>query len=980
MADKITGSNSDDTILGGNGNDDLRGRAGNDLVEGGEGNDRLRGEDGNDTLVGGAGDDTLQGGAGDDLIIASDGVDDVRGGSGTDTLAAAEGSQGLTLSYFRRGDSIEVVDAKGGLIAGTDSNNKLDFTSSSVLASAIDGGAGHDTIRGSAAADAILGGEGNDDLRGGDGGDRLEGGTGNDRLRGEDGNDTLVGGAGDDTLQGGAGDDLIIASDGVDDVRGGVGADSLQLAGSYAEYEIEKTGNGRFTITDTVAGRDGVSVTRSIESFAFSDVTLSADELLDFNGPSGATEGDDLLVGDAGANLISALGGNDTVLGDAGNDTLNGGSGADILSGGEGTDLLDGGDGADTLFSGAGDDTVNGGTGDDRLVSDGSGSQAFDGGAGNDTFQIDFSVFSLPADFVYQGNLATGYSGRLGDPTRSDSLVNIENIDVSSASNAAELTGNSADNILIGGSGNDTLDGGQGDDTLTGNTGGDLFVWRAGDGNDVVIQDVVDDGAEDGVRVDGSYYDANWYRDGDDLVISVADGPRYDPVPGAGEIRVAGQYSGTGDAVDYFEIDASFNDFYTDPAAPNGGPSRFLTPSGTTGTNQAFYTEIIQGGNDADVLQGFGGYLDYLYGNGGNDRILGSSDSDRMRGGTGDDTLTGGDGSDNLRGDEGNDVLDGGAGVDEVDYRFTDDFGNDGIGVTVDLRLQGTVQDVGDGEGADLLTGFERLVGSFQSDELHGDEAANRVRGSFGDDLIFGHGGDDQLRGEDGNDTVFGGSGNDNLIGSAGSDSLVGGEGFDRVSYWGRTQGEFDIRQVAAGAFEVEDLGTGEIDRLESVEAISFNDAFLNLAPEVFDNGGGDYFVGGTLFDDTIIGVTGAIRNFIDGREGNDSLVGVLSPTGCAAVPETTRWSAVAMRATTRRTSSTTPPTLGCAADTPSRRTATGLSRSSISISATATTAPTCWSTSRRSASPTPSSTFSPRCSRTPRAICSSTERRSTTL
>ncbi|WP_319025149.1 beta strand repeat-containing protein [Nisaea nitritireducens] len=869
--DTIRGSAAADTIRGGDGDDDLRGGEGGDLLEGGVGNDQLRGESGNDTLIGGDGDDTLQGGDGDDLLIASAGNDDFHGGSGTDTLATVD-SQGLTLSDFRRGDSIEVVDARGGLISGTSSDNRLDFSASSVTASAIDGGAGHDTIRGSAAADTIRGGEGNDDLRGGDGGDRLEGGAGNDRLRGEIGNDTLVGGDGDDTLQGGDGDDLLIASDGSNDIRGDAGADTLQLAGSYSEYVIEKTGNSRFTITDTIAGRDGTNAIRGIETFEFADVTLSAEELLD--SASGATEGDDLLIGSADDDLIAALGGNDTVLGGAGNDTLNGDSGADILSGGEGADLLDGGDGADTLFSGAGDDTVNGGADDDRLVTDGSGSQAFDGGAGTDTFEVDFSLFSLPVDFVYDGNLATGYSGRLGDPVLSDSLVNIENVDVSSASVAARLTGDGADNALIGGAGNDTLDGGVGNDTLIGNSGSDLFVWRAGDGNDVVVQGAVDDGAEDGVRIDGSYYDANWYRDGDDLVISVADGPRYDPVPGAGEIRIVGQYSGSVDAIDYFEIDGAFNDFYTDPSAPNGGLSRYLTPDGPTGSNQAFYTEIIQGDDGANVLQGFGGYLDYLYGRGGDDQILGSDDSERMRGGTGDDTLSGGGGSDNLRGGEGNDVLDGGAGTDEVDYRFTDDFGNDGIGVTVDLRLQGTVQDVGDGEGFDLLTGFERLIGSFQSDELHGDDAANRVRGSYGDDLIFGHGGDDQLRGEDGNDTVFGGAGSDNLIGSAGSDSLVGGDGFDRVSYWGRTRNEFDIRQLAGGEFEVEDLGTGEIDRLSEVEAVSFDDAYLNLTPEVVDNGGGNFFVGGTIFDDTITGVTGAIQNFIDGREGNDSLVG----------------------------------------------------------------------------------------------------------
>jgi hypothetical protein len=39
---------------------------------------------------------------------------------------------------------------------------------------------------------------------------------------------------------------------------------------------------------------------------------------------------------------------------------------------------------------------------------------------------------------------------------------------------------------LNGGAGNDTLWGGKKNDTLTGGDGSDIFIYRAGDGNDVI--------------------------------------------------------------------------------------------------------------------------------------------------------------------------------------------------------------------------------------------------------------------------------------------------------------------------------------------------------------------------------------------------------------------------------------------------------------------------------------------------------------
>lgn len=49
------------------------------------------------------------------------------------------------------------------------------------------------------------------------------------------------------------------------------------------------------------------------------------------------------------------------------------------------------------------------------------------------------------------------------------------------------LSGGNDHDLLLGGRGGDTLDGGQGDDTLEGGFGRDLFVLRAGDGEDTIL-------------------------------------------------------------------------------------------------------------------------------------------------------------------------------------------------------------------------------------------------------------------------------------------------------------------------------------------------------------------------------------------------------------------------------------------------------------------------------------------------------------
>jgi Ca2+-binding RTX toxin-like protein len=114
--------------------------------------------------------------------------------------------------------------------------------------------------------------------------------------------------------------------------------------------------------------------------------------------------GNDRLVGGAGAG---------TVLGGNGNDNLIGG-GAGTLTGGNGDDTLAGGTGAETLLGGNGDDSIDGnrgndvafmGNGDDTFIWDpGDGSDTVEGQNGKDTMVFNGAAVAEHVDLTANRN------------------------------------------------------------------------------------------------------------------------------------------------------------------------------------------------------------------------------------------------------------------------------------------------------------------------------------------------------------------------------------------------------------------------------------------------------------------------------------------------------------------------------------------------------------------------------------------------
>jgi|CXWL01.1.fsa_nt_gi Ca2+-binding RTX toxin-like protein len=149
------------------------------------------------------------------------------------------------------------------------------------------------------------------------------------------------------------------------------------------------------------------------------------------------SSGVNLVLGD-GNGVVSGYSGTDLLLGGIGNNTLNGNGGNDILIGGAGSDILNGG---------AGNDTIDGGTGDDTVTYENNANRVFI-------------------------NLNTG-SAITGSDT--DTLYNIENAIGGNGND--NIFGNAQDNRLNGGDGNDIIMGGGGDDIIDGSNGIDTVLY-----------------------------------------------------------------------------------------------------------------------------------------------------------------------------------------------------------------------------------------------------------------------------------------------------------------------------------------------------------------------------------------------------------------------------------------------------------------------------------------------------------------------
>ncbi len=543
------------------------------------------------------------------------------------------------------------------------------------------------------------------------------------------GNDSLDGGAGNDCLNGGAGDDTLI---------GGAGND-------WASYENAVGGVTVDLRAETSTGAQG------------------NDSLTGFEAVRGGA-GDDSLVA-YGMGALSPTNFTQTLDGGAGNDTLaNTGAVNSYLRGGEGSDSLHGTvgnmDGETIFLDFNGNDTLDGGIGNDSLQGN-EGNDSLVGGEG-----VDWAIFGGTNGAFTVDLGAESSSERFGN----DTLTGIENVLGSQYND--RIFGDAGGNVLDGGAGNDTLDGRAGDDTLIGSGGNDSLVGGAG--NDMASYAT----ATGSVTVD---LDAG----------TSAGAGGADRLTGIEQI-IGGNFNDT--------LIAGNNNDVIDLVG-NGGNDSLLAGNanntalwGETGadTLQAGSAngQMLSGDEDNDLLIGSDVGSQALYGGAGNDTLIagannshivdGGADQDSVFGSAGSDTLDGGTENDTLQGAQGNDSLTGGDGSDWAVY------GRASGGVTVDLSAAAAFAVGGDGE--DLLSSIENLIGSNQNDSLVGDAGANTIIAGTGTDTLAGGAGNDWMDFGDGNENYLRGAGetgNDTLIGGIGNNTLDLGSNWEFLNETG---------------------------------------------------------------------------------------------------------------------------------------------------------------------------------------------------
>jgi Ca2+-binding RTX toxin-like protein len=310
--------------------------------------------------------------------------------------------------------------------------------------------------------------------------------------------------------------------------------------------------------------------------------------------------------------------------------------------------------------------------------------------------------------------------------------------------------------------------------------------------------------------------------------------------------------------------------------------------------------------------------VEEIFSDGGDDLLIGSNAANTIDGGQGDDLMFGLGGDDQFVSffaniNTGADSMFGGAGTDTVSY--ADRFEQGVIVRLDDLAFDGEV-----GEGDNVHSDIENIIGSDSSDVLTGSSANNAISAGEGNDLIDGGPGADTVNGGDGVDSITyvdratdlavsldgvandgaageldnvaadlenitGGSGRDTLTGNdaknillgeggrdvlsslggndlldggLGADEMFGGPGRDTVTYEARVS-----RVIVRLDALANDGQQGELDRVRGLE-------------NVIGGRGNDLLLGdddrnvlrGLLGDDTLRGQGG--NDLLVGEAGND--------------------------------------------------------------------------------------------------------------
>ncbi len=375
------------------------------------------GGSGNDTLIGNNATNNLTGGTGNDTYYVDGAADVVHEAAvgGTDTV--------LTSVTYVLTAAQEIENLATTLQSGV---NAINLTGNS-YGNRIDGNNGINTLNGGAGIDSMYGHGGNDTYIVDNVADKVF-----EVVAG--GNDTVLtsvtftlanlqeienfattsqAGVGAINLTGNGFNNHIDGNNGVNIIKGGLGADTMLGHGGNDTYYVENASD--VVIEDVNAG------TVDIISSSISFTTVANIERLALTGTAnidatGLATQADYLIGNAGINTLTGLGGNDK---------------------------------------------LNGGTNHDFMI----------GGDGNDTYYVDNVL-----DVVTEAAGATaGTVDVISSSISFTNALNVERLALSGTGNINATGLSSQADYLLGNAGNNTLNGMGGKDMLSGGLGNDIF-------------------------------------------------------------------------------------------------------------------------------------------------------------------------------------------------------------------------------------------------------------------------------------------------------------------------------------------------------------------------------------------------------------------------------------------------------------------------------------------------------------------------
>jgi Ca2+-binding RTX toxin-like protein len=671
------------------------------------------------------------------------------------------------------------------------------------------------------------------------------------------GDDRIFGSTGDDQLNGGSGNDVLLPGVGDDSVNGGTGTDTFQvLEGARSSLRVDLIEGTSFG-----QGRDTI--------VAVENVVASPDQKHQVRG----TEGPNAIYTGDSVDVITGLGGNDTIDAGGDDDYIIGGAGADVIYAGAG--------GIDVMVSGS---AAQAGVSDRYVGGDGQDWVSYTSSANTIRFDVsdqsdDPAIGNKFKDYM-QGTEASGpvhIDGTTGIITRFDmngnqvSTDTTEGVEGFMGSDMADtLLGGAVAERLHGAAGNDTIRTG-GSEDIAGGTGDDLIMVENVDGGSTALQ-VDGGGGFDILRLD-DVGDARWYYN---VQSAIALTLRAHKTTVEGEdLRNARDvfFSVKPTGIELMSL-GNFDDHVI--YEPGGGSiALFELRDG----NDRFDAE----NGEADVFAGNGNDIGNFNGGGGGIFRGEAGDDYAIFDDTGrDNAALMGTGGDFLQIERFFGNADGGEGYDAIsfDVSYSSRIEADLTAGTV-VSFKGEAGNFSEQVGM-TLTNFEALIATEFNDLIEGNAESEQLLGRGGNDTIRGGDGRDKLYGGDGNDTVEGGDDEDLLHGGPGNDRLDGGAGTDSASYaWVRPDGidgalhAGNFTSVTASLVTNVTTGAFGVDTLVSIENLigsGGNDVLVgNQFNNLLSGGAGDDTLDGGDGDDVI--VTGRGTDTVSAGNGNDAVV-----------------------------------------------------------------------------------------------------------